>query len=624
MPYLCRDIDQRTMNKFFFTLSIVLLTSVSFAQVNDSGRGKTPSPRVHAKKTSVIHSSVQNKSVIWQSNFSNTQDWLIGNSANNSANWEISNAPYFWWSGNTQLASSSGGNAASFNSDSFAQAANQVENNAWIQSAPFGCSNFGTVAVTFQQFFNKWTGRTFIQVSNNGGQTWVDYEVNASMENNDETPNPEEITVDISATAAYQQEVIIRFLYLSNAISDGGTDNTAGDGWDYGWIVDDVMVAELPDNDVALTGAWHADIVNDYEYSMVPMSQTREMIPCVIVTNEGAMSQSLVVTAVVSHNGTLVDQYTETVSVPYASRDTVLFNTGFVPSSMGEYNVSFSVPFDQDTSNNSIDAAPLFVNESIMAHDYGNSATFGWDPNSTNTSIVQMSNEPHSWGNIYFPEEDEEIFGVDVNFAVGTTPGLFLLARVQRFDQIGGIQGNLQLVAEQSYVVNTPDIGTGVTTISFSQPAMLYEGAGYIIDVFKVDGTTGTGFFIGGSDSSSEDDDYSTVAYGGYGQGGAVNYYTDWGFAPFVRANFNQILSVEETNLQGVSVYPNPSSGMVTIENKENIFSTVTITNLEGREIYRTELNGTQSIDLSNHSSGVYLVTVTSESGSTTERIILE
>lgn len=611
------------MNKFLFSLLLVFIAGASYAQVNDAQRGKTPNPRVSAKKPGVAPSSVQNKSVIWSSDFSSAQDWLIDNSAGNNANWEISYTPTFWWSGSAPLASSSGGNAASFNSDAFAQAANQVENNAWIQSTPFGCSNFATVAVTFQQFFNKWTGRTFIQVSSDAGQTWVDYEVNSDMENNDETPNPEEITVDITATAAFQQEIVIRFLYLSNAISDGGTDNTAGDGWDYGWIIDDVVIAELPDNDVALTGAWHSNIIDEYEYAMVPVSQSREMVPSVVIANEGAMSQSLVVTANVSYDGALVDQYTETVSIPYGSEDTVVFNTGFVPMNIGEYSVTFSVPFDQDTSNNTSVASSLFVNDNIMAHDYGSASVFGWDPNATNQEIAGFANEPHGWGNIYVPEADEAIYGINVNFAVGTTPGLLVLARVYRFDNIGGIQGNLQLVAEQTYNVQNSDIGTGATTIVFPQPQMLVGGSGYIVEVFKVDATAnGEALFIGGSDGSSEDDDYSTVGYGEYGQSG-VNYYTNWGFAPFVRANFNQVLNAEESSYQGITIYPNPSNGIVTIENQENLHSAITLTNLEGREILETSMNISKTLDLSNNAAGIYLVTITNVKGALTKRISL-
>ncbi|GAB5419339.1 MAG: hypothetical protein Crog4KO_27680 [Crocinitomicaceae bacterium] len=611
------------MNNWIFSLLVTLSACGVYAQVIDMERGKMPNPRVSAERSAVQASPDQSKVVIWSSNFNNSQDWTIGNSAGNSADWEISDAPSFWWSSNAPLASSSGGYAASFNSDQYAMAANQTENNAWVESAPFGCSNFNTVAVTFQQFFNKWTGRTFIQVTNNNGQTWVDYEVNAAMENNDETSNPSTAMVDISATAANQQEVKIRFLYLSNAISDGGTDNTAGVAWDYGWIVDDVVVAELPDNDMALIKSWHANIVWDYEYSQLPLTQARPMNPGVVIANQGALQQSFDVTATITDASGIVNTTSEYVTIPYGTIDTVWFSTGYTPTATGEYQVSFSIPQDQDPSDNEIDASPLLVTNHIMAHDYGNAAVFGWDPNSSNPNIVALSNAPHSWGNIYKPETDQQIFGVDINFANGTTPGMQFVVRVQRFDSLGGIQGNLQLVNERLYVAQASDIGNGITTVAFSQPSMLVGGSGYIIDVLKIDGTTTEGFFIGGSDGATEDDDYSAVAYGPYGQNSAINYYVNWGFSPLIRANFNAVLSTEEIATSGFSVYPNPTTGIVNIQNNDNESSLVEVLTLDGKVVDSRMINTSASIDLSTHGAGIYLIKASNTKQSFTTRIVV-
>ena len=612
------------MNKYFFSLLVTLFASAGFAQINSVERGKTPSPRISKKKPGITPSSAQSKAVIWSSDFSNSQDWIVGNSAGNNADWEISDAPSFWWSANASLASSSGGYAASFNSDSYAMAANQIENNAWIQSEPFNCSNFSTVSVNFQQYFNKWTGRTLIQVSNDDGQTWVDYEVNENLENNDETNNPEITMVDITATAANQQEVSIRFLYLSNAISDGGTDNTEGHAWDYGWIVDDVEVAELPDNDIALLSAWHANIISGYEYSQVPLSQTREMIPCVVVVNEGALEQTFEVQATITDATGIVNTSTEAFSLPYGVRDTVWLPTGFIPSANGEYNVSFSLPPDEDVSDNQISAAPLFVDDNIMAHDYGNASVFGWDPNALNPTTVTFANAPHAWGNIYVAENDQEIFGIDVNFANGTTAGLSVNVRVQRFDAIGGIQGNLQLVTEQVYEVEASDVGNGITTIPFDQPSMLIAGSGYIIDVYKVDQTSEEGFFLGGSESASEDDDLSTVAYGPYGASGEVNYYVNWGFAPYIRANFNSILNTEELTANAFSMYPNPTNGIVELYNATGEESHIEIVNVDGKIMQSFNVSGSTNINLSDYSAGVYLIKISNASGTHLERIILK
>lgn len=625
MSYLCRpELKNRCMKSRYLALVMVFLVNTISAQVSSLERRKMPSPLISAKKAGIPTPKNTSKAIIWQSDFSMVSDWTIGNSSGNNANWIISNSPSFWWSGNATLASNSGGNAASFNSDGYATAANQIENNAWIQSDTINCSNFPTVAVSFEQFFNKWTGRTFIEVSNDLGQTWVDYEVNESMDNNDETLNPSAQTVNITATAGLEPQVLIRFLYLSNAISDGGTNHTAGEAWDYGWIIDYVIVEELPDNDIALVKGWHADIVNDYEYSMVPLTQVREMIPGVILANQGALGQTLDVTATISDAGGVVNTTTQSITIPSGISDTVWFQTGYTPSSLGDYDVTFSIPADQDLSDNNANAATLSVTMDKMAHDYGASLTFGWNPASTNPDIVENANAVHSWGNIYYPQVDQDIYGVDINFASGTSPGLVFGVRVQQIDPVGGIQGNLTFNNEQYYTVQASDIGMGITTVVFPQPSTLVAGEGYIIDVLKVDGTSGQGFYIGGSDDFTEDDDFSTVAFGPYGANNAINYYVSWDFTPYIRANFDATLNVENLSLEGISIYPNPSEGIITIENETDEISVVTVMNLEGKVLRKHEINTTGTIDLSATGTGVYLVKVSNERGSFVERVLIE
>jgi hypothetical protein len=429
------------------------------------------------------------------------------------------------------------------------------------------------------------------------------------MGNNDETLNPAAETVNITPTAGGEAQVLVRFLYLSNAISDGGTDHTAGDGWDYGWIIDDVAVEELPDNDIALVKGWHGDIVQDYEYSHLPLTQVREMIPGVIVANQGALPQTLDVTATISDAGGVVNTTVENITIASGVTDTVWFQTGYTPSALGDYDVAFSIPADQDLSDNDADASTLTVTQNIMAHDYGTLTSFGWNPNSTNPNVVDNANAIHSWGNIYYPEVDQDIYGVDINFAANTTPGLVFAIRVQQIDPVGGIQGQLQLNNEQFFTVSAQDIGSAITTIVFPQPSTL---------------TAGEGFFVGGSDSFTEDDDFSTVGYGPYGQNNAVNYYVSWDFAPYIRANFDNTLTVQDLALEGITVYPNPTEGVITIENENNDHSTVKVMNLEGKVIATQEISSSVTLDLSAHGTGVYLVKVSNNNGAMVERVVVK
>lgn len=614
------------MKKIYVTLVALVFAGSVSAQVTTTERAKTPNPSVTKQKPGKPVSSNALKTVIWSSDFTVSADWTIGNSAGNSANWVISNAPAFWWSANATLASTSGGNMASFNSDGASNAANAIENNAWIQNATaLNCTSYPTVAISFQQYFNKWTGRTIVEVSNDNGLTWVDYEINEGMGNNDETTNPAGVMVNISGTAAGEASVLVRILYLSNAISDGGTDNTAGDAWDYGWIVDDVSIGTLPDNDISLVKGWNADIVNDYEYSMLPTDQAREMIPGVVVRNEGGLSQTFDVTCTISDAGGVVSTTTVNQTLAVGAEDTVWFSTGYTPAANGQYDVNFTLPTDEDPTDDSFDALPLTMNDFLMAHDYGALGSYGWNPQSTNQSTVDLAHSQHSWGNIYYPSANQDIYGVDINFAQGTTAGMLFAVRVQEIDPVNGIQGTLQYNNEQYFTVTAGDVGSAITTVVFPSSSTLLAGSGYIIDVLKVDGTSGNeAFYIGGSALGSEDEDYSTCAYGPYGQNNAVNYWVSWGFAPYVRANFDASLSVETASLSGISVYPNPSEGVVTIGNDDNTLSTVEVFNVAGKKVMVKEISTTSTIDLSTKGTGVYLVKVSNENGSMVERVVIK
>jgi uncharacterized membrane protein len=68
--------------------------------------------------------------------------------------------------------------------------------------------------------------------------------------------------------------------------------------------------------------------------------------------------------------------------------------------------------------------------------------------------------------------------------------------------------------------------------------------------------------------------------------------------------------SISENEKQTINIYPNPATDILTIENSGE--STLTITNLEGKIIHNTTINGTQKIDVSSFESGVYFLSLIS------------
>ena len=76
--------------------------------------------------------------------------------------------------------------------------------------------------------------------------------------------------------------------------------------------------------------------------------------------------------------------------------------------------------------------------------------------------------------------------------------------------------------------------------------------------------------------------------------------------------------SIPRFDIEDVSIYPNPSSGIIHLTDRENTThqgQTIIIHDLTGRVVkMKTFQNKTATVDLSNQSEGLYFVTVGSSS----------
>jgi hypothetical protein len=81
----------------------------------------------------------------------------------------------------------------------------------------------------------------------------------------------------------------------------------------------------------------------------------------------------------------------------------------------------------------------------------------------------------------------------------------------------------------------------------------------------------------------------------------------------------------QNTDLNKLSVYPDPFVSTVTITWNDQESGELIITNILGEEIYSTQLQeGTNDVDLSEQPSGIYFLTVKHEAGLETIRIVNE
>ncbi|MDX1461543.1 MAG: proprotein convertase P-domain-containing protein [Marinirhabdus sp.] len=108
----------------------------------------------------------------------------------------------------------------------------------------------------------------------------------------------------------------------------------------------------------------------------------------------------------------------------------------------------------------------------------------------------------------------------------------------------------------------------------------------------------------------------------------ATDEYGNVGTCTF-ELTVESILGVNDNNLDaGITMYPNPAQGQVTIANSSNInLERLTMYDVNGKLVNTTDLSdmqGEQTIDIANLASGVYIVQIESENASVVKRLIKE
>jgi hypothetical protein len=94
---------------------------------------------------------------------------------------------------------------------------------------------------------------------------------------------------------------------------------------------------------------------------------------------------------------------------------------------------------------------------------------------------------------------------------------------------------------------------------------------------------------------------------GNYIAGYGVNNTT---FTYFVfRLSLNSATGIQQISKnENLKVYPNPTSSLLTIENSTK--ANLTITSVDGKIVFKSEINGTQVLNLSNFESGIYTISL--------------
>lgn len=508
--------------------------------------------------------------------------WLNTDSSGNGVIWKATTTHSF---DGTSL-SSTGTTAANgymlFDSDSAHGVGGE---NADLISSSIDCSGHSTVHLNFNEFLAYYNDTSTVWVSNDGSTWTLVQNSSAGLSQFSSTTNPHNVDVDISAIAANQSTVYIRFNYKAD--------------FSFYWMIDDIKLYELPSADASIN-----KIINPA--NSCTLLSAAEVVT-VNVKNSGGtdITGGFDVTYTADAGTPVTEHVTSTIlvgdSLAYAFTATADFSTP------GTHLISAHVTLSGDTNvANDIISASVFNGPHVvdLSNTYvngfeANQDQSGWvteDGNSDNISWKLSSLLPNNGSmcaEITAATADDWFFSTCFDFNAAY---LYKLTYYYRTSSTA-TQADYEVLlgSSQSSGSMTQQL-VGLARIT--NLAYLPSTSNIVV---PASGTYYIGWHVMNGDSVASfrlDDIRITVDSASVG-----------------------ISSVEENIL---SAYPNPSNGIVYLNGGKNSDNyTVEILNTMGQTISSDKTNSINNyeIDFHNQPSGIYLIKLISSKGISVKQV---
>ena len=180
---------------------------------------------------------------------------------------------------------------------------------------------------------------------------------------------------------------------------------------------------------------------------------------------------------------------------------------------------------------------------------------------------------------------------------------------------------NMMLLATETYVVPDQELTIYEGAIEATVPA----GSDLIVEIsYEADDTLQTAVTLGSNNDGQDGPTYIMSP----GEGCDLNEST-----PTAGINFPDVhlvlnvvgtggtAGMNDNSLSALAVYPNPTTGIINIQNAEGI-KKASLTDVSGKVFNVTVVSN--AIDMSTLASGVYFLTLQTETGTTTRKIVKE
>ena len=443
-------------------------------------------------------------------------------------------------------------------------------------------------------------GNLKIQLSNDNGATWTDFwfEEDATMLRNTFTsylPNYDgiaSISPIINIPNAY------RVADFKFRISLTGT-NTADH------VVYGASVYSVPTDYsyVRTNFLYNGDIINDFEYGRIPVSQAGPMVAGLVATNEGFSTASRDVTFIVRRGNAQVHSEDVTVQYALAQCDTLFHELNYTPNEAGLYTlVAVSRGGEQDVR----DSVVFEVTESILSQSMV--SDLDWiTSRSTLAGFVSQ----------FAIRNNGDVYVANAYLWNNTTVSQNVLIMLHRFN---GTTWVTEYTGEHTITAADLSSNGNVRPLYFEFEYSVELMAEDFVRLELRKGATGTvGILAKGGDN-----DNGSLIYGDFGSAGLA-YYGGVGYSYGLELDFQNRASVAKVEgMENVTVYPNPTNGLVNVTNSSNDVLSINVVDVTGKQIMTTSVYGNGTVDLSSFGSGVYLLEMNNGVSRASQRVIVK
>lgn len=632
------------MKKKFTLISALSIVGFTFAQ--------KPALPVMEQKVKLATTIVENKEasstekapgdILWSNNFSSTANWTISNVLGSTApnfGWQLSptqDAITTWFfTSETGNFTGGGGYAGCENGNPQAGTSSQDVDAEWILTydSIFDFSSVTNLLIEFQQYGARFTDKQAVEVSTDGGTTWIE------VGSNDDIPaltgaggaaftNPTNRSYNISQALNGASTANLKFrfrVYWPAAVPAGNK------GIMYGWFIDNVKFVEGQPNDIKINEAQHLTGDIFWQYTKIPTAQAAiaNNVFTSTITNLGSNSQDVVLTVT---NGSGLNQ-NGSLTLPGFAKDTIDILTGYtLPTALGNVTYNFAATSTNNTLANTTDdvvTSTIEVTQGVYATDkYTNTPTSmtgyftAWATQTGNPGI----------GNVFEIFEDATAYSIQIGIgnvtAANQAPFLNQDFKGAIYER-NAADTDWQLLAETDFrTLVATDFGK-IATIYFTpgNEPQLVAGKFYMVLAESFDNAEVPVAFAGNQPAGQ--------TFGKNGPGSFVSLASSPATptivsAPVVRLGFVNDLSVNESTITELSTYPNPTTGNVSVKFNLNAATnaTVSVRDLTGRTVYTSTANdltaGAQemNINLEAFDAGSYIIEIQAGASKITKQIV--